>query len=268
MSFSYLNPFGDPCIKGQLIQVQNRSGLGLLNYCVYLPPNYDEREKYPVLYHLHGMGVLFPWMKREVLWTAVQLEKANTPMIVAAPHDPTLASMWVDGDAIQMAKSLHEHFIPEIETKYSIKGDRSSRFIQGFSMGGFGAALHGYKYQDMFGKVIVWDGELHDWDTLNASKRFIAKDQFANDQVNFHLWSPWAAARASSEVMKIRETPVFLVSGSLKQTRQLTEHYKLLLTSHGACLTHTTNKRLPHSLQPFMKAYGKEAIEFLTMKAL
>jgi len=260
-----LNPFGDPWIKGKLIQVENRDS-GLLNYCVYLPPNYDETKKYPVLYHLHGMGELFSWMKREVLWTAVQLEKANISIIVAAPHDFTLASMWVDGDSVQMAKILHEQFIPEIETKYSIEGDRSSRFLQGFSMGGFGAALHGYKYQDKFGKIIVWDGELHDWDTLNASKKFIARDQFSNDQVNFHLWCPWAAARASSEVRKIRGTPLFMVSGSLKQTKKLTENYKLLLTSHGACLTHTADKRLAHSLQPFMKAYGKEAMEFLMMK--
>ena len=258
----YLNPFGDPSIKGKIVQVKKRkSGL---EYCVYLPPDYTENTKYPILYHLHGAGALYSWMKREVLWIATQLEAADVKMIVAAPHDPTFCSMWVDGESIDIGRQLREEFIPEIESAYSIKAERSSRFLQGFAMGGFGAALHGYKHQDKFGKIVLWDGDLHDWETLTETRAFIAKDQFANERDNFDLESPWAAARAAAEVEKIQETPVLMFTGSMKETDRYGKKYNALLLAHGANLTYVETQ-FPHSLKPFLHAHGKEAIEFLMM---
>ena len=45
-------------------------------------------------------------------------------------------------------------------------------------MGGFGAAVLGLKYQETFSKIIIWDGAIHDWETLLKSRGFIAKNQF------------------------------------------------------------------------------------------
>lgn len=269
----YCNPLGDPSIKGTLIQEKKRNkcsdnnitggGPLLLDYCVYLPPDYDEAAKCPILYHLHGAGALFSWMKREVLWTAKQLEAANIQMIVVAPHDPTFASMWVDGDSIDIATQFHNIFMPDVESKYCSKSnDRSSRFIQGFSMGGFGAALHGFKYQHKFGKIIIWDGALHDWETLTTERDFIAKNQFGCDQETFDLCSPWAALKAAGEVGTIHKTPVWMATGSLKQTKRCGKSFHAALLAQSATVTYVET-RFAHTLKPFLKAHGKEAFEFL-----
>mmetsp|Transcript_14433 Transcript_14433/g.23866 ORF Transcript_14433/g.23866 Transcript_14433/m.23866 type:complete len:273 (+) Transcript_14433:46-864(+) len=266
--FDYMNPLGDPSVKGTIVLEKKRKAGAGLEYCVYLPPDYDKDKTYPILYHLHGAGQLFSWMKREVLWTAARLEAANIEMIIAAPHDPTFASMWVDGESIDIARQLHEEFIPEIESKYcsSINEkkriDRSSRFIQGFSMGGFGAALHGFKYQDKFGKILIWDGALHNWDTLTTEMDFIAKNQFGHDREKFDLCSPWAAAKAASDVGAIKKTPVMMFTGRLRQTNRYGMSFKAALLAQGADLTHVETK-FSHTLKPFMKAHGKEAFEFL-----
>jgi Putative esterase len=249
-----------PTVKGKVIEVKKREAG--LDYCIYLPQNYDEKRKYPILYHLHGTGELFYTMKLQVLWTAVQLEKAQVDMIVVAPHDPTYSSMWMDGYIVNMTRLFHDEFLTYIESSYSVKRDRSTRYLQGFSMGGLGAALHGFKYQDTFGKVLIWDGTLDDWDSLLQHQDFMAQWHFRMDAEKFDLDSPWAAIRAAAEVGTIHQTPVLLYTGRCRHTSQTGSKFKNAVLNQGGVITHKETK-LAHDLKTFLRFYGQEAIEFL-----
>jgi len=110
--------------------------------------------------------------------------------------------------------------------------------------------------------VIVWDGEFHDWESLMQTRRHIAKNQFAFEEENFDLWSPWAAAKAAAEIGKIKVTPILMFSGATAETRKSTVKYKEMLVAHGAVLTFVETK-FSHSLKPYMAAHGKQAVDFL-----
>ena len=52
--------------------------------------------------------------------------------------------------------------IPHIDATYRTIADRGSRWVEGFSMGGFGAAHLGFKYPEIFGAVSIMSGALFD----------------------------------------------------------------------------------------------------------
>ena len=42
--------------------------------------------------------------------------------------------------------------------------------------GGFGSAMNGFKYHHLFNAVIIWDGALHDWNTLTTTESTLSND--------------------------------------------------------------------------------------------
>ncbi len=160
--------------------------------------------------------MLWSWVYKELYWIAAAHEQAvnagkTKPMVIVSPYDASKFSMWADSakGSNDMASTIHNDLIPYVEQNYKIIGDRASRFIQGFSMGGFGAASHAFRYQNLFAAVIIWDGAMHDWATISATRPSITTNQFADSESQFNKWSPWTAA----EQADLSRTPVLVISG-------------------------------------------------------
>ncbi|MBW7477194.1 esterase family protein [Paenibacillus oenotherae] len=141
---------------------------------VYLPPNYDAQEKYPVLYVLHSYKLnedhWFDTLKMKEQADALIASKKITPMIIVAPRIEN--SFGVNsskelgyeegsgnpGDPGVLNKGMYEDYITKdvityIDTHFKTIQSRNSRYIGGTSMGGF-AALHiGLSNPLLFSKV-------------------------------------------------------------------------------------------------------------------
>jgi endo-1,4-beta-xylanase len=136
-------------------------------YLVYLPPGYDKDtpKRYPVIYWLHGMGgnlragaqVFVP------LVDAAIKSGALPPSIVVLPNG-MVNSFYCDTaeGPHQVESMIIKELIPHVDQTYRTVAGREGRIIQGFSMGGYGAAHLGFKYPDLFGTVIVNSGALLD----------------------------------------------------------------------------------------------------------
>ncbi|MEM7115148.1 MAG: alpha/beta hydrolase-fold protein [Chloroflexota bacterium] len=209
-----------------------------LKFAIYTPPDYDSSlDNFPILYHLHGAGMFWSWVHKELHWIAAAHEQAvqhgqTRPMVIVSPYDASKFSMWADSmdESNKMASALHDDLIPYVEQNYKIIGDRASRFIQGFSMGGFGAASHAFRHQDLFAAVVVWDGAMHNWATITATRPSIVTNQFADSETAFNKWSPWAAA----EQADLSLTPIIIVSGLMVD---FAERYTAFLEGLGAQVT-------------------------------
>jgi enterochelin esterase-like enzyme len=114
---------------------------------VYMPPGYDKKHKYPVLYLLHGIGGDENEWKRggapDVILDNLYADNKATPMIVVMPNgraskDVTAKSGFGrQGPAFAaFEKDLLNDLIPFVEKTYSVKADRESRALAGLSMGG------------------------------------------------------------------------------------------------------------------------------------
>ena len=126
-------------------------------YAIYLPPDYETSQRsYPVLYLLHGGGDdQTGWIQfGEVLHIADKAINAGTatPMIIAMPDANTgRRGYWNDilGEW-RYEDFIFEEFIPYVEKRYRIKGEKRYRAIAGLSMGGEGTYLYAFRHPEMF----------------------------------------------------------------------------------------------------------------------
>src|SRR6266498_1207455 len=134
---------------------------------IYLPPGYSKKNKYPVLYLLHGIGGdQYEWLrdggKPEVILDNLYAQEKIVPMIVVMPNGRAIkddrrggnimAPEKVQGFAT-FEKDLLNDLIPFIEKKYSVISDRESRAIAGLSMGGGQSLNFGLGNLDKFAWV-------------------------------------------------------------------------------------------------------------------
>ncbi len=128
-----------------------------VSYMIYLPPGYEqEREaRYPVLYQLPASGGT---PRRDGPQATVRIDKAILekrigPMIVVVVNGLAGNTMYCDTHDGQypLESVIIKDLIPHIDETYRTIAAREARGVNGFSMGGFGAAHLGFKYPDVFG---------------------------------------------------------------------------------------------------------------------
>lgn len=130
---------------------------------IYLPPGYAQKNTYPVLYLLHGIGGdETEWLELAapdaILDNLIAAGKA-VPMIVVMPNGRALADDRAIGDPFtpekvdgfaRFERDLLEHLIPAVQSKYSTFDDREHRALAGLSMGGGQALNFGFGNLDAF----------------------------------------------------------------------------------------------------------------------
>ena len=126
-----------------------------MKYSVYLPAGYTTTKQYPVLYLLHGYGGDQNdwWEYDDIADDADAMIAAGEipEMIIVTPDGRTW--MYIDncyGNGINYEQYFFEELIEDVETRYSIRRDRGSRAIGGFSMGGYGALRYGVMHNELF----------------------------------------------------------------------------------------------------------------------
>ena len=138
-----------------------------VSYLIYLPPNYDKdtAQHFPVIYWLHGMGgnqrggaqMFVPHVEEAV-------KNDIMPPAIVVLVNGMVRSFYCDSADGQMPMEsvIIKDLIPHIDQTYRTLGSREGRIIEGYSMGGFGAAHLGFKYPELFGTVVINAGALID----------------------------------------------------------------------------------------------------------
>ncbi len=131
---------------------------------VYLPPNYSEKKKYPVLYLLHGIGGdEMEWMRfatPNLMLDNLIADKKALPMIIVMPNGRAQKDDRPVGDVFRSApafavfeQDLLKDLIPAIESKYGVRKEQKHRAVAGLSMGGGQSLNFGLAHQDVFGYI-------------------------------------------------------------------------------------------------------------------
>lgn len=149
------------------ITIPSAALAGRAKAIVYLPKGYSEKEKYPVLYALHGYGA------DEKTWptslgggrTADRLigEGRIRPLIIVAPYIDNSWGLNAQGERYE--DFLCRELIAYIDGHYSTIAARDGRYIGGISMGGAVALRLAFTHQDLYGKAgghspALWPGEV------------------------------------------------------------------------------------------------------------
>ena len=130
-------------------------------YTIYLPKSYEvnPEKKYPILYLLHGVmgtneGRFRDQRAGEVLDQLIASGEA-CDMIVVSPNagGNIYAGVWngyfnMPGWAYE--DFFYQEFLPYIESKYRVIGDKQHRAIAGLSMGGGGTTSYAQRHSELY----------------------------------------------------------------------------------------------------------------------
>ena len=148
----------------QLIEYQSKSVGTTRKANVYLPPKYNAKKKYSVLYLLHGIGGdENEWYKNggkpDVIMDNLYADGKVADMIVVMPNgraakDDSRSAGFGSFPAFgEFDKDLIGSLIPYINSHFSTYGDKMHTAIAGLSMGGGQSLNFGLGHMDVFAYV-------------------------------------------------------------------------------------------------------------------
>ena len=123
------------------------------HYNVLLPKDYSEDKSYSVLYLLHGrLNTPNIWFSTLELEKTIDYYYRNHLLNTIIVMPEALDTYYVDyyKENFRYETFFINSFMPEIEKIFSIDRNYKSRYIGGFSMGGYGALCYTFKYEGMF----------------------------------------------------------------------------------------------------------------------
>lgn len=163
---------------------------------VYTPPGFSKKNRYPVLYLLHGIGGdEKEWLKNgqpQIILDNLYAEKKLEPMIVVMPNgramkdDRAVGNMF-DSVRVQafsvFENDLLNDLVPFIEKKYPTHTDREYRAIAGLSMGGGQALNFGLGNLERF----AWVGGFSSAPNTKLPEILVPDPKLAKDKLKL-LW--------------------------------------------------------------------------------
>ncbi|WP_432666657.1 prolyl oligopeptidase family serine peptidase [Wukongibacter baidiensis] len=134
-----------------------------LKYLLYLPEDYSDNKKWPLILFLHGMGERgenLELVKKLGLPKLLETNK-EFPFIVISPQCPD-ESYWT-----KHVDDLYE-LVEAIKKEYAV--DDSRVYLTGLSMGGFGTWSLGAKYPNEFAAIAPICGGLENTEEAKKLK--------------------------------------------------------------------------------------------------
>ncbi len=204
------NPWVAPCEPGVVgmrhVLFQSEVLGKYVGYGLYLPPSYDvyDDRHFPVMYWLHGRNGN-PNRVRQVLkkFDAAMKVGDCPEMIVVAPNGLS-TSMYCNSKDGQFPVEtvIVKDMIRHVDATYRTVANREGRAIDGFSMGGFGAAHLGFKYPSLFSAVSIMGGALHKPTFMRDERADIFALVFGNDLDYCTTESPWTLVKQNVDQVK------------------------------------------------------------------
>lgn len=218
-----------------------------VSYHIYTPELYDKEKerRFPVLYWLHGTGGGLDGVRYLVTHFDTAIRAGNTPPMLIVFANGLISSMWCDSKdgRVPMETVVVKELVPDVDATFRTIASRAGRLIEGFSMGGYGAARLGFKYHDTFGAVSVLAGGPLDLEFKGpraiarpGEREQILQTVYGGDIEYFKAQSPWVLAEQNAAAVR-GKTRVRQVIGDRDET----------LALNRAFHAHLTRLKIPHA---------------------
>ncbi len=239
---------------------------------VYTPESYDAEpeRRFPVLYWLHGTGGGLPGIAPVSAFFDQAIRAGKIPPMLVVFPNGLVSSMWCDSQdgRVPMETIVIKELIPRIDATFRTQAARESRIIEGFSMGGYGAARLGFKHPASFAAVSILAGGPFDPEfrgpraTSNPKEReAILQTTFGGDIECFKAQSPWVIAQQNAANVRDK-TRVRIAVGSKDFTADLNRKFAAHLAEIGIPHHFTELPEVAHSALQLLNALGEANWEF------
>jgi len=243
-----------------------------VSYHLYQPRAYQREpgRRFPVVYWLHGSGGGLRGIPTVARRFDEAIEAGTAPPALVVFVNGLREGMyvdWHDGSA-PIETMIVEELVPHVDATWRTIATRAGRVLDGFSMGGYGAARLGFKYPETFrGVSIVGAGPLQD-DLLAAAPRAgrrraeeVLRRVYGGDPGVFRRVSPRTLAAARAETIAAGSL-VRLVVGDADETFANNRDFHHHLDALGIPHTWTVVPGVGHDPAAVVAALGDEQWAF------
>jgi enterochelin esterase-like enzyme len=250
---------------------ESRAAGARVSYHLFSPAAYarEPERRFPVVYWLHGSRGGLAGIPQVSARFAAAIEAGHVPPCLVVFVNGLVEGMyvdWKDGSA-PVETVIVKDLVPHIDASYQTIANPEGRLLDGYSMGGYGAARLGFKYADLFRAVSIMGGGPLQADLLagpRASRRRaeeVLQRVYGGDPDYFTSVSPRALAEQHAAAIG-RGTLVRVVCGDRDETfgnnREFHEHLERLGIPH----TWTVLSGVGHDPAGTLTALGDSNWEF------
>jgi len=175
---------------------------GPVSYHLYTPAAHgeDAARRFPVVYWLHGSGGGLPGIPvvARLFDAAIAASRLPPCFIVFVNGLPGGMYLdWKDG-SVRVESVIIRDLLPHVDATHRTVAARGGRVIEGFSMGGYGAARLGFTHPDLFAGVsLLGAGPLQPDFTRTPRAGPKQRDEiyqrvYGGDAAFYLAQSPWA----------------------------------------------------------------------------
>ena len=199
-----------------------------VSYHLYAPAAYEREpdRRFPVVYWLHGSRGGLLGIPKVAAHFAAAIEAGKVPPCLVVFVNGLAEGMyvdWKDGSA-PLETMIVRELVPHIDASCRTVASREGRLLDGYSMGGYGAARLGFAYPEMFRGVSIMGGgplqaALLD-DAPRAGRRRaqeVLDRVYGGDQEYFRSVSPRVIAERQAAAIR-RGSLVRVVCGDRDET--------------------------------------------------
>ena len=246
---------------------------GPVSVHVWLPPAYAAQpgRRFPVLYWLHGSGGGLdgiPVMAQRVGQAVAQ--GLLPPLVVVFPNGlPN--GMWSDAAGVfqPVESMLVGDLMAFIDTRYRTIPHRSARLLDGFSMGGYGAARLGFEYRHRFaGFSMIGAGPLQ-LDFLEDSPEFaplplrieLLNAVWGGDPARYLAQHPWTLAGLHGASLPVG-FGIRQIIGTADSMLRTNRDFRQRLIDLGLGHAYVELPGVGHNMVAVMNAMGEEFWRF------
>jgi poly(3-hydroxybutyrate) depolymerase len=248
---------------------ESGSTKGKVSYHLYTPSAYDAESnkdrRLPVVYWLHGSGGGAAGIAKIAAHFDAAIEAGKTPPCLVVFVNGLVEGMyvdWKDGTA-PLETVIIKDLVPHIDGAYRTIATREGRMLDGFSMGGYGAARLGFKFPDVFRAVsIVGAGPMQEElvQTPRAGRQraseVLAK-VYGGDQAYFRAVSPRSLAAQNAKAISAGSL-IRVVIGDKDETFENNRLFHEYLDSLEIPHTWTVLPGVEHDPMGVFRAMGDE----------
>jgi enterochelin esterase-like enzyme len=236
-----------------------------VSYHIYAPSAHDRepQRRFPVVYWLHGSGGGLAGIAKIASRFHAAIEAGKTPPCLVVFVNGLVEGMYVDwkDGSVPMETIIVKELVPHIDATYRTIATREGRLLDGYSMGGYGAARLGFKYTDLFRAVSIMGGGPLQAELIQAPRAGrqraaeVLKQVYGGDQEYFRSVSPRRLAEQNAEAI-ITGSLIRQVCGDEDETfgpnRDFHEHLERLKIQH----TWTVLPGVGHNPMKTLEALG------------
>ena len=242
-----------------------------VSYHIYKPAAYDAdpTSRFPVVYWLHGSGGGLPGIPRVASMFDAAIQAGKTPACLVVFVNGLPEGMyvdWKDGSA-PIESMIIKELIPHIDTNYRTIAKREARLLDGYSMGGYGAARLGFKYTELFRGISIMGGgplQAELVQTPRAGRRRaqeVLDKVYGGDQEYFRSVSPRSLAEQHAK--SIRELSIIRhVCGDQDETFENNKAFHLYIEKLSIPHSWTVLEGVDHNPLKTIEALGDSNWDF------